>query len=70
MRYWIFALLAMGGLMVGCGKENKPPPKDVETETPDLDINAGDLMPPSDLGSPSGDKKDTEQTPDSADKTP
>ena len=48
IRYWLFAALAVCGLLLGsCNKgDNKPkPPSDATTDTPVLDIDEGLEVP-------------------------
>jgi hypothetical protein len=54
IRYWLFAALAVCGLLLGsCSRsDNKPkPPSDATTDTPLLDIDEG-LEVPADAVSP------------------
>jgi len=49
MKYWMTILVAVIGLSIGCS-EQKPPPSDVDTAIPDLEINEGDLVSPDEAG--------------------
>ncbi len=54
MRYFTLVLIALIGLSLGCS-EQKPPPPEVDTDIPDLDINEGDLVPPGEISEPKAD---------------
>ncbi len=48
-RYWIFVVLALFSLTIGCSKPSGEPPEGVDTEAPDLDITEGNEVPASDV---------------------